>query len=562
MKQNLFCLSVIISFFLISVNSALGARGDISYQGDENDFSLSFIGKEFVGIVNESLEDSPRTPTTYNPQEALTTGVKYFFVFNADNDTKDFGFRPSYNTQFGIAGYTGGKMKYIKSIEIEWALKDNHDGALHVYARGEGKSPYELSTAHYDYITTDNSIDKVLSPYTSINGKSVWEFDTPIRYIAFNREDDANNNNLARFKSFTIHFVDEWKGSDSQKTELMLGSGEGDVKNIIWRNTGMSLSNPLRYADDILSIPNLSDLGIKFYLTPDFEIVEKPKSQNDISHEMKADAWNLFNLFETHNKSYDGYLESAEAILCRYDNYDNINIPAPCSGRYVLSAVSDDANVQIKNTLTLNIWTDIDNDYSSLIDLAGDNIDSKLLEFSLNLMHRDSSGIIQYPYEDMDPAKGPWSKDKVTIFVPGLYNAEFYYKWQSLDGNKQGVSSKMSATDSDTSLTGFTKVTSEQPLSVAHLSESNSTDTLELRILKNNSVTPLAGNGKSEIVVPVQLSKTTNVNTNIGIISKDETLSNAPVEYFNIQGQKVSEANLIPGIYIVKQGSKTTKIKL
>lgn len=41
------------------------------------------------------------------------------------------------------------------------------------------------------------------------------------------------------------------------------------------------------------------------------------------------------------------------------------------------------------------------------------------------------------------------------------------------------------------------------------------------------------------------------------IVDDDE---NAPVEYFNIQGVRVSGEQLVPGLYIVRQGSKTSKI--
>ena len=41
------------------------------------------------------------------------------------------------------------------------------------------------------------------------------------------------------------------------------------------------------------------------------------------------------------------------------------------------------------------------------------------------------------------------------------------------------------------------------------------------------------------------------------IVDGDE---DAPVEYFNIQGVRVNADRLVPGLYIVRQGSKTSKI--
>lgn len=43
-----------------------------------------------------------------------------------------------------------------------------------------------------------------------------------------------------------------------------------------------------------------------------------------------------------------------------------------------------------------------------------------------------------------------------------------------------------------------------------------------------------------------------------GIMADDN--SNAPVEYFNINGVEVSSDNLVPGLYITRQGTKTAKV--
>ncbi len=43
-------------------------------------------------------------------------------------------------------------------------------------------------------------------------------------------------------------------------------------------------------------------------------------------------------------------------------------------------------------------------------------------------------------------------------------------------------------------------------------------------------------------------------------IATEEADANAPVEYFNLQGVKVSSENLAPGFYIVRQGTKASKV--
>lgn len=42
-------------------------------------------------------------------------------------------------------------------------------------------------------------------------------------------------------------------------------------------------------------------------------------------------------------------------------------------------------------------------------------------------------------------------------------------------------------------------------------------------------------------------------------VAVDAALSEAPAEYYNLQGMKVSSSDLTPGIYVVRQGEKTSK---
>jgi hypothetical protein len=40
----------------------------------------------------------------------------------------------------------------------------------------------------------------------------------------------------------------------------------------------------------------------------------------------------------------------------------------------------------------------------------------------------------------------------------------------------------------------------------------------------------------------------------------DADAANAPTEYFNLRGQRVSASALVPGIYLQRRGNSTTKI--
>ena len=52
----------------------------------------------------------------------------------------------------------------------------------------------------------------------------------------------------------------------------------------------------------------------------------------------------------------------------------------------------------------------------------------------------------------------------------------------------------------------------------------------------------------------------TLVDTTAGIGDLNADESNMPVEYFNLQGVKVSAENLTPGIYIRRQNGHVTKV--
>lgn len=64
--------------------------------------------------------------------------------------------------------------------------------------------------------------------------------------------------------------------------------------------------------------------------------------------------------------------------------------------------------------------------------------------------------------------------------------------------------------------------------------------------------------GNASHVYTVQFNKTPDTPTGIDSIEADD--SDTPAEYFNLQGTRVSRNSLIPGIYIRRQGTKTTKI--
>jgi hypothetical protein len=46
----------------------------------------------------------------------------------------------------------------------------------------------------------------------------------------------------------------------------------------------------------------------------------------------------------------------------------------------------------------------------------------------------------------------------------------------------------------------------------------------------------------------------------VNTVAADFNVNNAPVEYFSINGMRVNGNNLVPGLYIKRQGTEVTKV--
>lgn len=64
-----------------------------------------------------------------------------------------------------------------------------------------------------------------------------------------------------------------------------------------------------------------------------------------------------------------------------------------------------------------------------------------------------------------------------------------------------------------------------------------------------------------DMYLDVRYAKLTPVNSGVqGIAADMTTVNNAPVEYFSINGMRVNGNNLVPGLYIKRQGTQVTKV--
>ena len=163
--------------------------------------------------------------------------------------------------------------------------------------------------------------------------------------------------------------------------------------------------------------------------------------------------------------------------------------------------------------------------------------------------------VLEYPYDDETHSE-PYKKDVVDIYVPGLYNADIYYKFE-IDDNANIKENQISKTGTRASDLTYYKNAEIDPLSFAALDNQG---TLQLRIAKNGAVTPETETG-SEVKFLVKLSDEKLTPTGVASFEIDNN-ENSPVEFYNLNGQRVSVENLVRGIYIKRQGNKSEKIIL
>lgn len=144
------------------------------------------------------------------------SGVTFYIVTYGDMYTKDFGFY-SEDTQFSICGYTDRKPKYVESIEVDWSDKVEYGGNLQIYTRGEDQGAFTAKSSYATLLKGAGKGDVIDCADANAEGKTRYTFSEPFPYIALVYSNDGDNR-LARFKSFTLHFINEWNQGENGTT--------------------------------------------------------------------------------------------------------------------------------------------------------------------------------------------------------------------------------------------------------------------------------------------------------------------------------------------------------
>ena len=586
LQTRLLCLT--ISLIAATANLFAGYIEDDSGHG----FTLCFDreynrvnARNYVPKPPLTNQDRRSTKLGFNKYENLNSPVNFLMQWFVSTDPFDCLFsrtaeQTSSVSRFVIESYAD-KRYYIDRIEIDWVLDEYFIGALTLLGSTSDNNPFDSSKSEEkDYINVIGDNDFCITinpPAEGEDTKFVYSFPSPVSYIALLYHDigygDWLDVSWARFSSFSVHFTDE-PVAPKPEVKVTLGSDK-KVENLPWCNVGVNASHLLSISGDV---DNLSADNLKFYLTPLFD---SPNSKPNPEAEERPEelwplGWTLYKHFESvadqHEFLYDGYWPAdATHIECKFNPADHsLIIPAPCSGRYKLSVEGTEDIKLEANELELNIWPDIENNYEWLGDYVTIPENSKYqLCFSLNWQNFDTVNVdshknISHPV-DSDGNLDHGST--AVIFVPGLYDAQIYYRLSSSttgdDNNSEkefvrrnvNASSDGSAyatNDNVDGLEGYTPVINH----MVDISSVSSTTLMQLRISKNGALTPLVSEGgNSETAFTITPSIGPKYDDALGIsspLSDSNTSSPSQPIYYDLQGHRVNnDPALLPsGIYI------------
>lgn len=486
----------------------------------------------------------------------------YIFEYNGNN--YDFAFSSSDSAvhRFVTTKYYEGKEYYIESIELKWSEHNLKDVKLWLHGRSDKAYPDNLTSK--EAYAEDCDVEYFLSPeQANAERVQVVKFTEPIRYIALTRDIKTDNTDTyVRLEYIKLHCTVE-PPTASEET-IKVSMGDNSTIALPWKNTGMQLEGMVSCSDEagnIISDPY--DLRLRFYLVPQFAWSAKPDPNGEQPKGFSNEEWRLFKAMEAKGDLYDGYGSGETRIECPFDAHGNvITLPAPCSGLYRLEVESDEVALDYE-PIELNIWPDVMNAYW----LTEENEEGSIVEnrygFALNAVQYEDKGdaYFYYPYQDVsDLTLGAFRKESVVILVPGLYDAQIYYKIEGghLEEQPETENGLMPAAEVGTDYQPYSE---ENRFNFLGLTTTSSGAKLQLKIEKNGALTPdVAESGNSESTFYINLSDKIETPTGIAAPAA-ECCACGAAEYYTISGMKTDGSNLSKGIYIRRQADGTvTKV--
>lgn len=540
-----------IAFLLVFSCLCSNAKADVIYDEDGSGFTLVFDDSSVLGngyVKGKFQENYPGDygsyPKSNKIDQLFNSEVLGLFRSRSDVDGGDFGF---WDNDFLIISQYTNNLKQIDRIEIGWSYIPIFGGKIRLFGSFAEDSPFtDRQISESALIKMNCDVDVIFSPDKINLSPTIYYFDKPVHYLTLIFL--SSNVDIARFSYLKVHFI------DAVSDPVVLFPAETDIE---WNKRGMTLEASLTSGGKVLDIDRDN---LKFYIQPEFDIVEKPNPLNEnVPENMLGQAWRLYKIFENSEVNngliYDGYLERKDKIACDFNTSNGdfkISIPAPCSGKYSLHAElnDDNGNAMEIEPILLNIWPGIKNSYEEIgrieygAEYDGNNPDP-IYFFGINWVNFNDNLFesLLYPFDE-DGTGFPYAWNSSVIHIPGLYNVEeIYYKWDS---------EPVPASETGDDLSTYHKQ-SEYPLDVKHITTQG--DNLNIRIAKNGALTPVDNQG-SLTRFNVTLSDQKQVPT--GVDSVATAHDGGEVEFFNMQGMKVNKPGR--GIYIKRIGDRVEKI--
>lgn len=526
---------------------------------ENGDLAMTVQFTDLPGSKSFKMDPLPNNDDLkFEINNVWNTNIKILGRSFGSAETKDFGFfkLPSgERSYFSIDSYSDNypenqiKDKIIGSVIIKWSFeKEDHGGSLRFVGK---ENPFINGEIQNESYSEDTKINIILSPTLENEGEVEIIPNKKINYFALAYYEDGSNK-VARINSIQINFVSEWTEPEQPGYDLTLGVPSAEIDDVEWSNQDMILDKYINFNNEDISTDNLT-----FYLVPQFDT----STQADIS-KMNETEKRLYNLLENSEIKYryDGYFpEDQKEVICSISDGDgplSLTINPPCSGIYDLCVRTNDGSpLPFKvNEKKLNIWPSIRNKYDFLHDET--DLDP-IYAFSINWINfkDDNYQTLHYPYNDNTIKDYPFAKDEGIIFIPGLYNAEVFYKLEY--SSQRGIRPMDAETDDNNGFRSYP----ENSFNLNDLAVGN-TATFEIKLKKNGAETPTENLGSdapvSSDLFMIQLSDDVNAPLAVEGISVDNEDS-LPV-YYTVSGMRVNGANLTPGIYIKKQGRNVEKI--
>lgn len=563
---------VAILLFTLTLTTSFPSLAAYPLVEDGKGFTLEFRGPEYSSNPGNFYDGSFSKLGDFVQEEfdydingtELKASLQSYF----DSKNNDFIFYNTFSSDGkafkNISSFivtTNTSLHYIDWVEIDWVV-DNRDSNAQLSLYGSSNN---FVQSVLDTTTYSNGSDFQLYAFHPESNRTVrYNIDTPVISIALfaNTIINYNVDHYAQFSAFRVHFS-ETAPLPSTDVNVKFGDGNEATHDISWSNKKpIELSHMIFLPEGTTAV----ELGLKFYITPDFPIVAKPDPQGERPDDISGPAWRLFSYldWDTEHK-YDGYISSADPIECKYNETSEgiiLTVDAPCSGLYKLSVISENTQYNVTyNEFRLNVWSDIRNTYEWLAALEPTHNDKDpIYYFGINYINFDTpeSETLAYPYDHVFKDQ-PFSKANGVIHIPGLYNYKLYYKWDNESMNnlpsEVDAPASVSAVDGDDELSGYNDA-SVTPLHLTNLG--TAPESLNLRIAKNGSLTPASDNG-SETRFLIQLTNSKTYDEALGVEELREE-NDLQSEYYTLDGLKVNPDSYFRGILIEKRGSKTRKI--